>query len=387
MSTVTGNRSGTVSMVVSLSIVLIGAELEGSPAGAAVKGKKSEVWLLSGQSNACGKADPNPALIGNPAVEIFDPAKGDWVQAAEPLVGMRYEDPTGNMGLGPWLQAALDVAGKSGTGIRLTGTGCDGQPLSFWAEGQDGWKVFSDRINKAGKGADVFLWYQGESDALANSLTYQADLKAFAARVRVAAESPRMMIVVIQLGALGQDDGSTYAAVREAQRRFVIEDGNAILVPAVGRSVADTWHLSRAGYLELGQEIGRALLKTRHHNKDVDWPGPVLDKAVLKGDGKTVVAHFAEVNQLGGCLAEDFAIVAPDGKATIKAKAIKVETGKTLVKLTFQDSVTLPAALAYAPGNRPQATLVDEAGNRAPAVQLPITQGTVPADKPSIATK
>ena len=96
MSAVTGNRSGTVLMVVGLSIILLGAELEGSPAGGGVKGKKCEVWLLSGQSNACGKGDPNPALTGNPAVEIFDPTRGDWVQAAEPLVGMRYENPNGN---------------------------------------------------------------------------------------------------------------------------------------------------------------------------------------------------------------------------------------------------------------------------------------------------
>lgn len=349
---------------------------------------EQEVWILSGQSNACGKADPNPAIPGSPLVKIFDPTKGVWVKAQEPLLGMRYEDPLGNRGLGSWLTAALTVAAKTGKGIRLTGTGCDGRPISFWANGQPGWTVLSDRIKKAGKGADVFLWYQGESDALANSRTYQEDLKKFVARVREAADNPKMMVVVIQIGAVGQcfslpSQPSGYAVVREAQRRFVIEDGNALLVPAVGRPLADPYHLTREGYLELGREIGRALLKTRHNNKDVNWPGPVLDAAVLAGDGKTVVAHFAEVKKLAGCETSDFALVEPDGLATFRAVATKAKSANTTVKLTFAQAIKLPAALIYAPANHPQASLVDEAGNRAPAVQIAIANGKVPEDKPS----
>jgi pimeloyl-ACP methyl ester carboxylesterase len=51
----------------------------------------------------------------------------------------------------------------------------------------------------------------------------------------------------------------------------------------------------------------------------------------------------------------------------------------------FAEAVKLPAALIYAPGNHPKASLVDEAGNRAPAVQIAISEGQAPEDKPSTA--
>lgn len=174
--------------------------------------------------------------------------------------------------------------------------------------------------------------------------------------------------------------------MREIQRQCVLSDPEAILVTAMGRKTQDYWHLSTEGQIELGREIGRALA-ARLHQVDTGWPGPVLDAAVLNADGKTVTAHFAEVKKLSGITAADFCIVGAGGpSAQIQAVASKAEAlGKTRITLTFAETIQLPASLVYGTGNAPAATLIDEAGNRAPAVQLEIAPGRMPEDRETAA--
>jgi hypothetical protein len=206
--------------------------------------------------------------------------------------------------------------------------------------------------------------------------TYQAKLKDLVARVRAAAKNPKMTAVIVQIGEYG-----ACVPIREAERHFVMEDGNALLVPALGRSLVDTVHLDAAGYKELGQEIGRALLKNRYGKKDVNWPGPVMDAAVLSADGAKAFAHFAEVKKLGGCNAADFVVV--DGKREIKCT--KAEAEGTRATFTLDRPATLPAKLIYGGTRTQKVTLVDEAGNRAPGIQLDLVKGDPPADKETAA--
>jgi hypothetical protein len=350
---------------------------------AASGGEPADTWILSGQSNACGRG-ALPALAENPLVEAFDAKAGKWVPAKDPLPGM------GTDRLGPWHAAALEVVAKTGKPLRLTGFAEGGQPISYFKSTAVGGKALLRSIKTNGQGAGVFLWYQGETDAV-NKLDpakYQEELKNLLAAVRTEAGNPKMTAVIVQLSYWNSPGRpADFMAIREAQRRFVIADGNALLVTALGRKAGDYVHLDREGYIELGKEIGRALLVTRYGAKDVDWPGPVLDGAALAADGKTVVAHFAEARKLAGAAAADFGIVDSGGAAKeVRAAAVKAEVaGSTLVTLTFAEPVKLPAALVYGAGNNPKATLVDEAGNRAPAVQVEITQGAAPADKESAA--
>ena len=170
-------------------------------------------------------------------------------------------------------------------------------------------------------------------------------------------------------------------AIREAQRQFVIHDQHAILVPALGRTLKDTVHLDNAGYRELGREIGRAILRVRHQKPVGNWPGPVLDEAVLQPDDKarnrrTVVAHFSEVQQLAQVDAADFAVVDAEGTN----RCVELMAGKTTVTFTCEKDVVLPARLIYGFGQKPKASLLDESGNRAPAVQLQITLGDSPQE-------
>src|SRR5581483_4359149 len=103
-------------------------------------------------------------------VQMFDGRK--WVEAKEPL-------PLGGT-VGPWLACATEVA-KAGIPVRLCGFAEGGQPISYWNNDAAGWKALSANIKAAGEGANVFLWYQGESDGAkysnTDSETYQAKLK------------------------------------------------------------------------------------------------------------------------------------------------------------------------------------------------------------------
>jgi len=345
-------------------------------------GNRSDLWILSGQSNACGRGLlPGPKPIDEvrmfaPDERRHDPGPGQWVTAEDPLPGMETR------GVSAWVTAAHAVARK-GYKIDMLGYALGAQPISHWAAGSEGERKLFSRIKKHGKGAGVFLWYQGESDTGSpeNAAAYQDRLTNLVARVRKAAENPHMTVVIIQLCAMtrpGQAKKPAYfMQVREAQRQFVLADGNALLVTALGRLQQEDGHLATAGYMELGEELARALLRHRFNHRDINWPGPVLEAAVLGPDPRKIAAHFAEVKQLAGVTESDFVVIDAEGSTV----CIAARAGATTLDLTFERQITLPATLFYAYGDSPQATLVDEVGNRAPAVQIDVAAGSLPPDE------
>ena len=343
---------------------------------------RSNLWILSGQSNACGRGElPGPKGIDK--VRMFavdegrhDPGPGQWETAEDPLPGME------TWGVSAWVTAAQGVAEK-GHKIDMLGYALGAQPISHWAPGSVGERKLFSRITKHGKGAGVFLWYQGESDTSSpeDAAAYQGRLANLVARVRKTAENPDMTVVVIHLCAMtrpGQAKGLAYfMAVREAQRQFVLADGNALLVTALGRLQKKDGHLATPGYMELGEELARALLRNRFDQRDINWPGPVLDSAVLVPGSRKITAHFAEVKELSQVTESDFVVVDAEGSTV----CIAAKAGATTLELTFDRQITVPARFFYAYADSPEATLVDEAGNRAPAVQIDITTGSPPVDE------
>ena len=343
---------------------------------------RSNLWILSGQSNACGRGSlPGPKAIDK--VRMFapdegrhDPGPGEWVNAEDPLPGME------TWGVSAWVTAAQAVAQK-GHKIDMLGYALGAQPISHWAPGSEGERKLFSRIKKQGIGAGVFLWYQGESDTSSpeDAAAYQDRLANLVARVRKTAENPHMTVVIIQLCAMtrpGEAKGLAYfMPVREAQRQFVLADGNALLVTALGRLQKEDGHLATPGYMELGEELAHALLRHRFNQTDINWPGPVLDSAVLQPDGRNITAHFAEVKQLSQVTENDFVVVDAEGSAVCSA----AKAGAATLELTFDRQITLPATFFYAYADSPEATLVDEAGNRAPAVQIDVTAGSPPPDE------
>lgn len=336
------------------------------------------LWIVSGQSNACGRAKLIESAT-DPRVKMFDFESSQFVVAQDPLPGMNTK------GMGPWVVAGQKLA-KEGTNVQLVGYAMGGRPIAFWHSGQPGDQGLFPRVGRAGRKAGVFLWYQGESDAFAGMSTpdYQRELQQLVARVRKTAKNRNLLAVIVQLGPCTTQGVAGYTSIREAQRRFVASDAHAVLVPALGRTLGDTVHMDSAANLELGAEIARALLKVQYRREDVDWPGPVLDTAVADGKNrKHVTAHFAEVKQLQGAEPSDFAIL--DSEGSIRCTGLKA--GSTIVTLDFEREFMEPAKLIYGYGTNPKATLIDEAGNRASAVQIKIARGSSPEDKPTSAAR
>jgi hypothetical protein len=190
---------------------------------------EADLWILSGQSNACGRAKlPGPEP--HPRVTAFDPTRNEFVTAGDPLPNM------GTSGVGPWVAAANLVAAESERAVGLCGFASGGKPIAFWHPGEPGHEGLFPVIEKAGQKADVFLWYQGENDTGGRFTTaqYREELTEHVARVRKAAGNSNMLAVIIQLGPSLHAARGGYMAIREAQRQFVIHDAHAILVPARG---------------------------------------------------------------------------------------------------------------------------------------------------------
>lgn len=345
---------------------------------------KIETWIISGQSNAVG-AGKLPGPEPDPRVMMYDVlsrdeirSTGKWSIAQDPMESMM-----GSKGVGPWVSAAQEVVKQADASIRLVGSAWFGKPIQFWNPGEHGHVILMQRIRRAAQGAQVFLWYQGESDAAQwmDMEIYLSELKKHVARVRREADRPDMTAVIVQVTG-GYHMG--LGPICEAQRQFVIQDKNSILVTAVGRSLEDQWHLNRDGYRELGHEIASALLRNVYGQKDTTWPGPVLDRAVIGKDKRTVRAHFAEVATLKGCKPGDFAIMDTQG-LVIRQYAVRAVSHQTVIDLHFDSTVMLPAKMIYGAVGYPKATLTDEMGFRAPAVQIDIEGGSPPEDKASAA--
>ncbi len=345
-----------------LAFMFLGS-IHRAPAGTA-----SDVWILSGQSNACGRGKL-PGPTPDPSVQMIDLKTRKWITAKEPLAMM-------NGSVGPWLAAAIETA-KGGIPVRVLGYASGGKPISFWKKGAQGWQQLEANVKAYGKGAGVFLWYQGETDASQGMKEdeYRTKLTDLVHRVRALSGNPQLLTVIIQLG-LWKNKTGDFMPIREAQRRFVCSDPQALLVPALGRKAGDYVHLSTPGYTELGREISHALMGVRYKRKGGSWPGPVMDLAVTTGKPDSVFVHFAEVKKLGGVLAEDFGALDASGLV----KCVKAQAGLTRVALTFERALKPPAKIVYGFGQNPQATLVDEAGYRAPAVQVELVKGSIPKE-------
>lgn len=278
-------------------------------------------------------------------------------------------------GTGPWHSAALEVARAKDVSIHLCGYALGGMPISHWDEAKGkGWEKLKTAIEAQGKGAHVFLWYQGESDGDSGKTepaVYIAKLSNLVARVRGAVGNPAMKVVVVQFGVKGED----YGPIRDALRRFVVLDGNAMLVPVPGTS--ESLHPTREQYYQIGHLIAQALLRNVFGEKESSWPGPVPDAVALAEKPAEVCVHFAEVSKLTPPAARAFAIA--DAKGTNACTGIVA--GNTRLLLSFERPIEFPAKLKYGLASvLKEDTLSDEAGYFAPAFHLDIVKGAYHED-------
>jgi hypothetical protein len=213
-------------------------------------------WVISGQSNAVGcAAGSGPSPVEDVLMRLNDA----WVPASDPLPFLKVEPGHDFCHIGPWVTAAQLV--KKDKPIHLTGWARGGSEIRWWAPGEYGWAKLEPLIPK---GADVFLWWQGESDAvLYKDGTYQASLEDLVTRVRAAAQNPAMRVVVVGLADSPAPIWNVqYAKLRAAQQAFVAGDPNAVYVSSEGVPLqpgAGVFHVTADGYREVGRRIAAAI--------------------------------------------------------------------------------------------------------------------------------
>jgi hypothetical protein len=80
---------------------------------------------------------------------------------------------------------------------------------------------------------DAFVWWQGESDALADTTDYHDRLRALVGRVREAVGNPNLLVVIVRITNLPAHNpyaGAAWTRIREVQAAVVAADHAAILV-------------------------------------------------------------------------------------------------------------------------------------------------------------
>lgn len=129
--------------------------------------------------------------------------------------------------VGPHLQRLHPNTALSGRGA---------QTIDYWDDGRDGWQALAPLLEPP---TDVFVWWQGESDALAQTPDYEMRLKTLLRRVRTAARNERLFVVIVRITDLpptvaARGEGPSWEAIRRSQAEVVAADGHAVLVSSDG---------------------------------------------------------------------------------------------------------------------------------------------------------
>lgn len=110
------------------------------------------------------------------------------------------------------------------------------------------------------------VWMQGESDAgtEAVAVRYHANLKRLVDLIRAALRTDDLPTVIGRISDSGRDGKNKVwefgDTVRQQQAEFVEADGNAALVTSTDQyGYSDPWHYDTAGYIDLGEEFGKAM--------------------------------------------------------------------------------------------------------------------------------
>ena len=330
---------------------------------------KPEVWIFSGQSNM--------QKIGSTAQK----AVGQVVEGK----GKEY--------------ASIYVASP-------------GKPIEAWLDPEHRdfklWTSLEEKIaaaKEAGANFKGFVWYQGESNTNAGAGNYQKQLGQLVSKVRKATGSKELPVIVVQIAAGTAYEGKDWAlaAVREAQRRFVREDGNAALVAAIDVEIGDyTVHLSDDGAKLVSKRVALAADRLGYGNQEAFW-GPQFQSARFADKSRRrVVIEFEEVSGklepgegwlagFGANIKKAFPEPLSDLEDALAMGSIGedfiypteggvVEDGKALV-IGFKEPLPEGAKLSYAPMRNAQygphrlwgiefKGLVDSSGHHAPAFAL-----------------
>jgi sialate O-acetylesterase len=147
----------------------------------------------------------------------------------------------------------------------------------------------------AGYGLKGVAWYQGEAN-VAEPDRYQGLLAGMFADWRGAFRQPDLPFLIVQLAGYGpasaQPQDSSWAALREAQRRAVAADPHAALALAI--DIGDRWDIHPANKQELGRRLALAARRAAYGESLVaSGPRPIE----ARRSGAEVVVRFDDVGE------------------------------------------------------------------------------------------
>lgn len=292
-----------------------------------------DVFVAAGQSNTSGYSGtysgaeapiPEVHLFGNdgrwkPASEPMDDGadQTDVISAENPTIGFQLAFGKA-LYLATGVPVALVPASLGGTSLYAQWQRDPAHPASRIT-------LYGSMIHRARTACPTtpargIVWFQGESDAIANrtQAQYEADLGAFVANARGDLGAPGLVFLCGQLGTYSGASLPSWLAVQEAQRRVVAADPYAALATAVDLARPDGIHFNVPGYAALGQRfsLGARRLLFGHA---VDPTDDLL--AATTGPGGTSVVLQFEAPVTGGA-ATLFRVT--DGGGAVSVASISV---------------------------------------------------------------
>ncbi len=346
----------------------------------AVAGKKQEfelvymgdLWIISGQSNAVGVGyDRNLGAKPLPGVEQLAPKYGqlDWKPAADGF----FEST-----VGPWVLAAQEFYRQTHVPVGLMGQAEGSRPMDYFLDPHTGDLPFlRPLIQRYGRGAAAFFWYQGESDAFHPQMVaaYGGKLTKLIHEVRQYVGNPHLTVGVVQIGRYTWYKDDHFAGIREAQRQYVLKHPQTMLFSTLPYPVnsSDRIHLVTQGYVGLAHQIAQAMI-AQEQTGQTGTPGPMVDWARFEGpDHRRIAVEFTRGQGLQGGDAVDQWYVTDaahqgfhqGGFVGIARVLVDAQAGRVVLDLTAPPQG--PAAVSYGYRCDVGGTLENAAGYAAPA--------------------
>jgi hypothetical protein len=199
--------------------------------------------LLAGQSNLVSKPDTE---TGTSTSTTRLTADGSWEAApAHNGVGVAFA------------RAMYDLRHRPG---HLIPAAVGGTSLAEWHPGGALYRHMMHRVQQAGRAVNIFIWYQGESDALSqeDAIRYAQRLRVFLANVRRDLGPEVVMAGVVIVG--HQSKLPYIQSIRKAQYEVFMEFGMVVVDAFPCELGPDLIHITPSAADGLGQNLALAML-------------------------------------------------------------------------------------------------------------------------------
>lgn len=370
-----------------------------------------DLWVLAGQSNMVGAAGMRGAGEATNRIMLYN-LDNKWIPAQEPIhrlfeaeapvyrdlfltknVGVTPEQfeqaraqslktPMGTVG--PSLFFARHLARYIPNQIGLIPCAYGATSLADWSpdtKAKGGHSLYATMIKRmasAGGNVKGVLWYQGESDAMADATAqaYETTFMKFMDAVRKDSGQPDLPFLTVQISRFALDytpQAVGWEMVREAQRQACQHATNLLMTSAIDLELGDSIHLCYEAQEQLGKRLAEIAISKvygkRGHGTPIDLKN--VERIEPYGGMQRLRVRFTGVS---GSLRSP-------GRATgftLKGKQVdkggptvlRVEFDKkdpTSVIIWYAPVITEPVSLYYGAGIDPFVNVVDAKDMPVPA--------------------